>query len=139
MTTNQKIISIPWTTLLWHQRNFILVYFLSWITKPCTMVIYKYRLTVTLCRSRKIYLVLQLGKVASKSIQSFLKDARVLKPFLHLHYISQNGVTLEHHGPTDLDLYFPSVPIIIKHLPTLQTLWAKQGSQPWQKSPRIVT
>jgi Putative capsular polysaccharide synthesis protein len=109
MKTNPDIICIPWTTLLWHRRNFILAFFLSWITKPCTGMIHKYKLRKALSRSKKVYLVLQPGKVASKAIVSFLKVAGASELILHLHYISETKAALEQHGPTGRDLLFPQI------------------------------
>ena len=109
MKTKHAYICVPWTKLLRYRCIFILAYCLSWITKPCTQVFHKYKLAKSLSRSSKIYLVLQPGKVASRSVISFLKSAGVQEPVFHLHYISETQVALEQHGPLGRYLLFPQI------------------------------
>ena len=92
-----------------HRCIALLANCLSWITKPCTKVFYKYQLASHLRRKRRLYLVLQPGKVASKSILEIVKKVAKVDPIYHLHYVNESEVTVEQHGPTGRYLLFPQI------------------------------
>ena len=109
MKISEDVLCIPWTTLLWHRRNSALAYILSWLTKPCTGMLHKYKLKKVLNKSKLIYLILQPGKVASKAVESFLTFSGVQEPIFHLHYLRASETSLEQHGPIGRDLLFPQM------------------------------
>ncbi len=95
--------------LLRQQLIFVLGYCISWLSIPLTRVCRRSWLNARLAKNKQIYLVLQPGKVGSKSIVSHLQRTRIDDCPFHIHYLNLSKSTTEQAGPLGRDLIFPQI------------------------------